>query len=111
MSHDTGHPPLRGGDQPQAPALGPRARMEEPGESPGVWDKKGSVQLLLRVLYAICGVLVVLDLFVHRHTEHPWEGMVEFYPLYGFVGIVILVIAAKGLRRLVMRAEDFYDAD
>jgi hypothetical protein len=27
------------------------------------------------------------------------------------VGIVILVIAAKGLRRLVMRAEDFYDAD
>jgi uncharacterized membrane protein len=85
--------------------------MSEAGEAPGMWDKKENVQWLFRVLYAVCAVLVLLDLVVHRHTEHPWEGVVEFYPLYGFVGIVILVIAAKGLRRLVMRAEDFYDAD
>ena len=111
MSHDTGHPPLRNGSEPQAPPLGPRARMSEAGEAPGMWDKKENVQWLFRVLYAVCAVLVLLDLVVHRHTEHPWEGVVEFYPLYGFVGIVILVIAAKGLRRLVMRAEDFYDAD
>jgi hypothetical protein len=62
------------------------------------------------VLYVVSAVLVALDLLVHRHTEHPWEHVVEFYPLYGFVGIVILVLAAKGLRRLVMRPEDYYDA-
>ena len=92
------------------PPLGPRAWMKGSDEVPGVWDKKENVTLLLRVLYALCAVLVVLDLFVHRHSEHPWEHVVAFYPLYGFVGIVVLVLAAKGLRRLVMRPEDYYDA-
>jgi len=111
MTHDTGHPPLRGGGDAEAPPLGPRARMRDADEAPGVWDRRENVQRLFGVLYAVCAVLVLLDLVVHRHAEHPWEHVVEFYPLYGFVGIVILVIAAKGLRRLAMRPEDYYDAD
>lgn len=111
MSHDTGHPPLRSGAQPEAPALGPRARWEEPGAQPGFWDKKGNAEWLFRILYAISAILVVVDLFVHRHAEHPWEHVKAFYPLYGFVGIVILVLAAKGLRRLVMRPEDYYGGE
>lgn len=75
-----------------------------------MWDKKANVSRLLNALYAICAVLVALDLFVHRHAEHPWEHVLAFYPLYGFVGIVVLVLAAKGLRHLVMRPEDYYDA-
>jgi hypothetical protein len=85
--------------------------MKDPDEPPGVWDRTGNVQLLFRALYLVCAVLVVLDLVVHRHTEHPWEGFVEFYPLYGFLGIVVLVLASKGLRRMAMRPEDYYDAD
>ena len=99
--HGSGHP------ERQVP-LSPRARMKEPGEPPGMWDKKENVSRLLGVLYAVCAVLVVLDLVVDRHSEHPWEHVVAFYPLYGFVGIVVLVLAAKGLRRLVMRPEDYY---
>lgn len=98
-----GHPPR--------PPLGPRAWMKDPAEPPGMWDRKESVSRLLNALYALCAVLVTLDIFVHRHAEHPWEHVVEFYPLYGFVGIVVLVLAAKGLRRLVMRPEDYYDAE
>ncbi|MGD8319309.1 MAG: hypothetical protein PVJ02_02605 [Gemmatimonadota bacterium] len=110
MSHDTGHPPLRDGSPPPAQPLGPRARLEEPSQQPGVWDRRENRNRLFMVLYVVSAVLVALDLLVHRHTEHPWEHVVEFYPLYGFVGIVILVLAAKGLRRLVMRPEDYYDA-
>ncbi len=66
---------------------------------------------LLRVLFAVSAVLVALDLFVHRHTEHPWEHVIAFYPLYGFVGIVVLVLVAKVLRALVMRPEDYYGGD
>jgi peptidoglycan/LPS O-acetylase OafA/YrhL len=76
-----------------------------------MWDKKENTDRLFRVLYAVSALLVGLDLFVHRHTEHPWEHVKAFYPLYGFVGIVILVLAAKGLRRLVMRPEDYYGAE
>jgi peptidoglycan/LPS O-acetylase OafA/YrhL len=93
------------------PPLSPRAWTKQPGEAPRIWDKKENVSRLLNVLYALCAVLVVLDFVVPRHSEHPWEHVVAFYPLYGFVGIVILVLAAKGLRRLVMRAEDYYDAE
>ncbi len=109
MSHDARHPPLRSGREPEAPPLGPRAHWKGPDEREHVWDRKRNVEGLLRFLYAVCVVLVALDLVVHRHTEHPWEHVVAFYPLYGFVGITILVIAARGLRALVMRPEDYYD--
>lgn len=110
MSHDVHHPPLRGGAQPEAPPLGPRARWKRGDEPAGVWDRKANVDRLLRVLYAVSALLVALDLIVHRQAEHPWEHVVAFYPLYGFVGIVVLVLLAKVLRRVVMRAEDHYDA-
>ncbi|MEJ2204878.1 MAG: hypothetical protein P8170_12295 [Gemmatimonadota bacterium] len=110
MSHETGHPPLLRGGDPEAPPLSHRARMKDSDEPPGMWDKTENTRRLFRVLYAACAILVILDLVVHRHAEHPWEHVVEFYPLYGFLGIVILVIAAKGLRRLAMRPEDYYDA-
>ena len=114
MSHDAGHPPLLGGGDPRAPELGPRAHWAregkggEGGEAPGFWDKKANVDWLFRVLYAVSALLVIVDFFVHRHTEHPWEHVKAFYPLYGFVGIVLLVLLAKVLRRLVMRPEDYY---
>jgi len=111
MSHGTGHPPLQGGGEPAAPPVGPRARLEDPDKTPGFWDRKANQDLLFRALYAVSAVLVIVDLFVHRHAEHPWEHVKAFYPLYGFVGIVILVLAAKGLRRLTMRPEDYYGAE
>ena len=114
MSHDTGHPPLLGGGSPLPPELGPRAHWApgaEGAEAPGFWDKKANVDWLFRVLYAVSALLVIVDFFVHRHTEHPWEHLKAFYPLYGFVGIVLLVLLAKVLRRLVMRPEDYYGAE
>ena len=111
MSHDAPHPPLRDGSEPQADALNARSRLEDPGTPPGIWDKKENVNRLLMVLYVVAAALVAADLVVHRHTEHPWEGLFAFYPLYGFVGIVILVALARVLRAVVMRAEDHYDAD
>jgi hypothetical protein len=114
MSHEhqhAPHPHLLSGGEPEAPPLGPRAHWAEDDEKPGAWDKKANVDLLLRVLYAVSAVLVALDFFVHRHTEHPWEHLKAFYPLYGFVGIVLLVLLARVLRAVVMRPEDYYERD
>lgn len=73
-------------------------------------DQPRNVQRLLYGFYSLCALLLVLDLILHRHTEHPWERLTGFYPLYGFVGCVILVFVAKWMRGFLMRPEDYYDS-
>jgi hypothetical protein len=73
-----------------------------------LFDKPRNVRRLLWGLYCVCLVTLALDLVVHRHTEHPWEGLPGFYPVYGFVGCVVLVITAKWMRKLIIRPEDYY---
>ena len=75
-----------------------------------VWDNPRNVKLLFNVFYAMCAIVVVLDLVIPRDDHHRWERLPEFYPLYGFVGIVVLVLIAKLMRRILMRPEDYYDS-
>ena len=72
-------------------------------------DEPRNVTRLYRGLWAIGIVLVLLDLVVHRHAEAGFDDLFGFYGFYGFVACVALVLAAKGLRRLVMRPEDYDD--
>ena len=74
-----------------------------------VFDKPGNVKRVLVMLYAVSAILLLADFVVHRHVEHPLEGLPGFYAVYGFVGCVTLVMAAKQLRRWVMRPEEYYD--
>ncbi|MDX1734255.1 MAG: hypothetical protein R3228_07805 [Halioglobus sp.] len=73
-----------------------------------LFDQPRNVQRVLWTLYTCATVLLLLELVVHRHTEHPWEWLPGFYPAYGFIGCVVLVVAAKWLRRIIIRPEDYY---
>ena len=77
--------------------------------SPGWADKPEVQRLIQRVLYAACAVLVIADFVVHRHIYTDIERIPAFYALYGFVALVGVVMAAKGLRLLVKRDEEYYD--
>lgn len=74
----------------------------------GLFDRPRNVQRVLWFLYASSALVLALDLLVHRHVVHPFEGLIGFYPAYGFVGCVVLVVAAKWLRKLIIRPEDYY---
>lgn len=74
-----------------------------------LFDRPRNVRRVRWGLYSLCVLALVLDFVVHRHVSHPWERLPEFYPLYGFAGCVVLVLAARGLRRLVMRPPDYYE--
>ena len=74
-----------------------------------LFDNPRNVKALIYALYASCAVLFVLDFVVHRHTEHPIESWYGFYAIYGFVCCTLLVLAAKELRKLLQRREDYYD--
>ena len=76
--------------------------MSAPGEGAGP-------RRLRRAFYAACALLLALDAVFHRHAGHPWEGAFGFYAGYGFVACVLLVLAAKRLRRVLMRPEDHYE--
>ena len=73
-----------------------------------LFDKPKNVKRLLYFLYGCCGLLFVLDFAIHRHVSHSWENLWGFYPLYGFVGCVVLVLVATWMRTFLMRPEDHY---
>ena len=65
---------------------------------------------ILTGFWILCALVFVLDLYP-REVHHPLEDWPFMYPFFGFFGISLLILASKGLRRLVMRSEDYYDAE
>ncbi|HEX5613077.1 MAG TPA: hypothetical protein VFX67_10505 [Burkholderiales bacterium] len=72
-------------------------------------DRPENVARLYRGLWILGAMLALLDLVVQLHPETRFDGWPGFYALYGFFACVALVLAAKVLRRIVMRPEDYYD--
>lgn len=74
-------------------------------------DSSENVTKLYRGLWVLCFFLIAIDLFLHRHEEFGFAMLFGFHGLYGFFACVALVLAAKQLRKVVMRPEDYYDRD
>ncbi|MEX2366570.1 MAG: hypothetical protein WD601_08190 [Pseudohongiellaceae bacterium] len=86
--------------------------MQTSDKHNGGWaDRPGTRQKIRNVLYVICGLLVLADFIIHRHTDMPLEKIPAFYAIYGFIALVAVVLLSKGLRRLVGRSENYYDKD
>ena len=90
--------------KPNSVGHGPGAGDHKPNSVPSPW-----AGVILIAFFGLCAALLLWDFFAHRHVEHPLEGWKAFYPAFGFVGIALLILVSKGLRRLVMRREDYYD--
>ncbi len=73
------------------------------------FDNPGNVELVIYSLYVCCGLLLLLDFIVHRHTYHEWENLLGFYSIYGFVACTAIVFGSKVLRTFVEREEEFYN--
>ena len=75
-----------------------------------LFDKPRNVNRLLGAFFTSLVILLIVEIFTHKHPHFPWEGWHEFYAVFGFVACVALVLAAKYiLRPLVKRGEDYYD--
>lgn len=77
-------------------------------------DDPANVRKILRVFFALCALIFLLDLteyvgLFEKKIHFGIQRVPGFYGLYGFVGCVILVLVAKGLRVFLMRPEDYYD--
>jgi len=93
--------------------------QDDPNQRRHFFDRPENVRLVLRVLFSVCAVVFCLDLVSlllrfagwHelRHAESAWEGLPGFYAIFGFVACVALVLAAKQMRKILKRDEDYYD--
>jgi hypothetical protein len=88
-----------------------RTRTKGPARSNGrYWlDDPRNVDRIAYALYAICAILIIIDMFVERHGPFAVEHLFGFYGVFGFVACVALVLAAKELRKIIMRPENYYD--
>lgn len=75
------------------------------------FDKPRNVDIILKVFYVICALLVIFDFVVHRHIYVSFEEIPAFYAIYGFVACVVLVVLAKLMRKVLMRDETYYDPE
>ena len=82
------------------------------GEEKKYWlDDHANVKKVIITLFVVCGLLFIADFFYHKHSYFASEDFFGFYAIFGFVVCVALVLAAKWLRTLLMRPEDYYDAE
>ncbi len=84
--------------------------MSAPADERPRWlDRKENVTRVYRGVWVACALLLLAEPLVHKHPEFSFDGFFGFYGWYGFIGCVGLVLAAKLLRVLVKRPEDFYE--
>ena len=84
--------------------------MGRPKEERERWlDRSGNVSKVYWGVWVICALLLAVQPLVHVHGYFPAEEWFGFHGFYGFIACVGLVLAAKGLRRILKRAEDYYE--
>ena len=62
-------------------------------------------------LLAVAGVLTVSEFLYEHHPHFEIEEIPEFFEIFGFLAFAFIVFAGIGLRKLIMRPEDYYDRD
>ncbi|MGW0735151.1 hypothetical protein [Streptomyces sp. NPDC002851] len=72
-------------------------------------DDPRTVTRIVYGLAAICGLALLGDFFYTKAPHFAVERWFGFYAVYGFVSAVFLIFAAKGLRRLLRRDENYYE--
>lgn len=80
-----------------------------PPEARSWIDDRKNVDRIVYALFAVCAALILVDPLIHKHGPFAIEHLWGFYAICGFVGCVVLVLAAKLMRVLLKRDEDFYD--
>ncbi len=71
-------------------------------------DNPRNVTRIVYGLAVLCTLALLADLFYTKHPHFEIERIFGFYGIYGFVVSFSLVLAAKQLRRVLRRDEDYY---
>lgn len=71
-------------------------------------DKPRSANTIIRALAIACGLLFLADFTYEKYGHLTAEYIPGFFGVYGFVMFAALIIAARTLRKVIKRPEDYY---
>ncbi len=83
--------------------------MEKKKEYLKFLENPKNIKLLWILLYASCGFLVLLDLFIPREVAFGFDGFFGFYGILGFISCAVLILISKLLGLFLKVREDYYD--
>lgn len=72
-------------------------------------DHSKNVRKIYFSVWIGCVILLLLELLIDKHVETAAEHWFGFHGFFGLIACVALVLAAKLLRRVISRPEDYYD--
>lgn len=81
------------------------------GDDPRWLDDSRNVTRVVYALGTLCALMFGADFFYTKKAYFEIEEIFGFYAVYGFLGSVGLVLAAKAMRPLLRRDEDYYERD
>jgi hypothetical protein len=75
-----------------------------------ILEDQERLKTIKRVVIGVMAVLVVLDIFIHRHHEYFfWDKLPGFNAVLGLIACVAIIYIAFGVGSLLQKKEDFYD--
>lgn len=72
-------------------------------------DRRENVTKVYWAVWIACLLLLLIEPFVYKHGYFDAEHWFGSHGWFGFVACVGLVLAAKALRRLLKRPENYYE--
>jgi integral membrane sensor domain MASE1 len=85
--------------------------MRDDEQEPSWFERRENQNKLWYALLAVAGVLTVSEFLYEHHPHFEIEEIPEFFEIFGFLAFAFIVFAGIGLRKLIMRPEDYYDRD
>ncbi|MFQ5743391.1 MAG: hypothetical protein ACE5HV_07365 [Acidobacteriota bacterium] len=72
-------------------------------------DDPRNVRKVYLGLWLLCVGLLVADFLYQKHVHFALEGHFGIFGIFGFLSYVFIILAAKQLRKILRREEDYYD--
>jgi len=73
------------------------------------FDRPDVIRKLWILLYIVCGLTVLAEVFVHRHPHFGFDAFFGFNAVLGFVSCAVLILFAKLVALFLKSREDYYD--
>jgi len=73
------------------------------------FDQPETIKKLWILLYVVCGLTIVPDLFTHRHPHFGFDGYFGFFALLGFISCALMILFSKLTALVLKKKEDYYD--
>ena len=73
------------------------------------FDNPTNVNLLIRLFFGTGIVLLIVDIFIHKHGHYHIEDYVGLYAFFGFAACGLILYVSKLIGKFICRKEDYYD--